>query len=84
MKLHLSLFTMSAIIMNQTVDKPLSKMPHSVVGVVFLPSNFLFATDYQIQPDMGGTLAALQTETSETSAFNVEIPLINVLRKWGH
>lgn len=66
MQLHFSLCTIRANIVSQKADAPQSKMPLSVVWVVFLPNNFLFTTDYQIQHDMGATLAVLQTETSQS------------------
>lgn len=66
MELYFSLFTIHANIMSQKVDAPQSKMSHSVVWVVFLPKNFLFTTDYQIQQDMGATLAVLQKGRSQS------------------
>lgn len=45
----------------------MSRMLHAVVWVDFLPNNFLFPLDYQIQiQDIGGSLTVLQTETSQS------------------
>lgn len=66
MQLHFLFVPYYANIMSQKADAPQSKMPLNVVWVVFLPNNFLFTTDYQIEHDMGATLAVLQTETSQS------------------
>lgn len=65
--LFFPLCTIFAKIMSQEVDVPQFRMPHCVVRVVILPDNFLFTSVCHILQDMmGGTLAVLQTETSQT------------------